>query len=79
MTVEQVIMETIKLLMEINVPAGLKEQIADPIWGAIGNLKLCMNAFDKQRETEAKQQEAPAEEAEEEPVFAMEVGGEENG
>ena len=49
MTVEQVVRETQELLKNINVPAGLTEQIAIPISGAIANLQLCLDAFSEQK------------------------------
>ena len=75
MTVEEVLRETQKVLREINVPVGLIDQIAAPINGAINNLQLCLDAFEKQKQDE-QQQAAQAEE--EAPVSIEEIGGEEN-
>lgn len=79
MTVEQVIKETQELLRNINIPVGLIEQIGFPINGAINNLQLCLDAFEEQKNGQGQVAEAPEEEEEEEPVFADEIGGEENG
>lgn len=58
MNKEQVIEATINLLGEISVPVRLKEQISDPISGAIMNLAIVLqmiqaeNAANKQRAAE---------------------------
>ena len=49
MTVEQVLIETLEVLKNINVPVCLTEQISIPINGACGNIKLCLDAFEQER------------------------------
>lgn len=79
MTVEQVIKATQDLLKNISIPVELIEQIGMPLCGAVNNLQLCLNAFEKDRNAQSAPHEETAEEPEEEPVFADEIGGEENG
>lgn len=54
MTVEQVLIETLDVLKNINVPVWLTEQIAMPINGACGNIQLCLDAFEQERRNKAE-------------------------
>ncbi len=50
MTIRQVLEITAEALGAIQVPVRLQEQIAEPIRRCIGNLQLCMEAMDRQKE-----------------------------
>ena len=59
MTVEQVIIETVNVLQNINIPVSLIEQIGEPVNGAIGNLRLVLNAFEEDRHQHEQPQDPP--------------------
>ena len=66
-TKTEVIEKTIEVLESICVPVKLKEQILEPIEGAIHNLAIVIQmeqAEKEMREKEAKAETAPAEEEE---------------
>lgn len=49
-TIEEVLEMTVKQLYAISVPVELIEQIGMPISMAIGNLKNCLDAMNRQKE-----------------------------
>lgn len=51
MTVEQVLIETNRVLSSIMLPVGL-EQAIDQIRGAIANIQMCIDAYAQVRKTE---------------------------
>jgi hypothetical protein len=54
MTIRQVLEITIDILGAISVPMSMKEQIADPIGGAMSNLQMCLNAMTEAEENGRK-------------------------
>lgn len=73
MNKEQVIEATINVLNEISVPVRLKEQISDPISGAIMNLVIVLQMI--QAENAANEQRA----AEQRAAVREETGDQEEG
>lgn len=63
MTLTQALEETIRLLEEINAPVKYTEEIIRPIWMAVGNIRVCLDAIRRQ---EQAPQEAPAAQQEKE-------------
>ena len=64
MTREEVLAETIKILSNINIPAGLAQQVGIPICHAINNIRLVIDAG-KQPEPTGNDPEGNPEETEE--------------
>lgn len=60
MTLKEALQATNGILTNISVPVGLKEQIADPIAVAVGNINELIKAIDGFEET--KKEEAKPEE-----------------
>ena len=54
MTIRQALEITIDILGAISVPMSMKEQIADPIGGAMNNLQMCLNAMTEAEENGRK-------------------------
>lgn len=54
MTIRQVLEITIDILGAVSVPMSMKEQIADPIGGAMSNLRMCLNAMTEAEENGRK-------------------------
>ena len=52
LTVETVLDMTVRQMAEINVPAGLTEQIGVPLARAIGNLHAVLEALRKSKEAQ---------------------------
>lgn len=52
LTVETVLDMTVRQMAEINVPAGLTEQIGVPLARAIGNLNAVLDALRKSKEAQ---------------------------
>ena len=73
MTVEDVLRISNNILGEISIPAKYAEQIAKPISQVMSNLKLCIEAEEKQRAEAAR---AEAEKAKEEAEKEEGDGGE---
>lgn len=59
MNKEQVIEATINVLSEISVPVRLKEQISDPISGAIMNLAIVLQMIQAENEANAQRTADP--------------------
>lgn len=49
MDVLEVLGVTVDVLRGIQIPVELAEQVGRPVLGAIGNLRLCMNALSQQK------------------------------
>ena len=54
MTKEQVVEATIALLGRIKVPVAMKEEITDPLVGAINNLLIVLQMIKKEKELSEK-------------------------
>lgn len=61
-TIEEVLELTVKQLYAISVPVELIEQIGMPISMAIGNLKNCLEAMNRQKEQAEHSEQAEAKE-----------------
>lgn len=57
MTIREALAETLSLLEDIRVPAGLIREIGLPVDGAITNLRACVEAIENQ-EREAEEEKA---------------------
>ena len=45
----EILKETLKVLGGIWVPMGMKQEIADPIGGAISNIEICINMMEAEK------------------------------
>ena len=61
MNKEQVISATISLLGSIKIPVALKEEVADPIAGAMKNLIIVLQMIEKEKEGKKDGAEAGSE------------------
>lgn len=60
MTVYDLVKETIRMMEGIAVPVGLMDSIGAPIRASIGNLRACLDAWDRdnaQKAAAAEEQE----------------------
>jgi len=73
MPIDEALSYSVNVLNAISVPVGLTEQISEPIKKVIGNLNMCIDAIQKNRQ----QKEAVQEEIPEGGVEVEEIGGEE--
>lgn len=66
MTIDQVLKITVEMLEGLKVPVKLMNDIGIPVAGAIGNIRMCIEAYEASRaEAEKKRAEAESEQAEE--------------
>lgn len=66
MTKEQLLEETIKMMTNINVPAGLTTQVAIPLWNAINNIRVVVQMLSHEKQVADKPEENALKEPEEE-------------
>lgn len=66
MPIDEALSYSVNVLNAISVPVGLTEQISEPIRKVIGNLNMCIDAIQKNRQQNAQKvvKEAPEVEVE---------------
>ena len=57
MTEKDVLIETVKILENIQVPARLAASVGVPLQNAIGNLELILDAINKNEQSQEKKEE----------------------
>lgn len=57
MTEKDVLIETVKILENIQVPARLAASVGIPLQNAIGNLELILDAINKNEQSQEKKEE----------------------
>ncbi len=60
-TVKDILIDVSKLLNGINIPVAMVESIGIPVARAINGIKICIDAFDQQKEAEQEKQESALE------------------
>ena len=61
MTIEQVLNITIGILNDITIPISAVETVGTPIMNAVSNIKLCVQAIEKNKEAGNNGSESDAE------------------
>lgn len=55
MTIDQVLEMTVQMLEGVMIPVGLLEKVGQPMHTAIGNIRVCAEAYRKEQEQRAKE------------------------